>query len=103
MVSVRLRRTAENDLVDIGLESRASWGQAQMERTLRELDEAFHLLAATPRLGRQCDDIKQGYRRLKVRSPLIYYRLDAAHEVDIVRILHGKMDPTLHLRIGFVD
>ncbi|MBK8591830.1 MAG: type II toxin-antitoxin system RelE/ParE family toxin [Sandaracinaceae bacterium] len=65
-----------------------------MERTLRELDEAFHLLAATPRLGRQCDDIKQGYRRLKVRSHLIYYRLDAAHEVDIVRILHGKMDPT---------
>ena len=99
MVSVRLRRAAENDLVHIGLESRANWGQAQMERTLHGLDEALQLLTATPSLGSKCDEIRPGYRRLKVASHLIYYRLDASGDVDVVRILHCKMGPYLQLRL----
>jgi len=70
-----------------------------MVQTLRDLDEAIQSLGVSPHLGRKCDYIKPGYRRLKAGIHLIYYRLDTANDVDVVRILHGKMDPTLHLWI----
>lgn len=69
-----------------------------MVRTLRDLDNVIQSLATTPHLGPKCDHIRQGYRRMKAGIHLIYYRLDPAGDVDVVRILHGKMDPTLHLR-----
>lgn len=99
MVSVRLRRAAENDLFHIGVESREHWGNAQMQQTLRGLAEAIGMLAATPHLGHMCDFIKPGYRRLKVGAHVIYYRLDPNGDVEVARVLHGKMDPTLHLRL----
>ena len=69
MVSVRLRRAAENDLVHIGLESRANWGQAQMERTLHGLDEALdrHFGARPPRALVLCQLDIDHFKRINDR------------------------------------
>ena len=51
MASFKLRETAENDLLSIGIESRERWGDAQMRRYLKSLDDDFHALAAMPAMG----------------------------------------------------
>ena len=49
-----------------------------------------------PSLGRACDDIRTGYRRYAEGSHTIFYR-EAGGGIEIVRILHGRMDPDRHL------
>lgn len=97
MSSFRVRESAENDLFEIGLESREKWGDAQIERYIGLLVRAFHLLADMPELGKACDDIRPGWRRLPEGSHVIFYRIAEDGVVDIIRVLHSRMDPELHL------
>jgi toxin ParE1/3/4 len=48
-----------------------------------------------PSLGRACDDIRQGCRRYAEGSHTIFYR-EVGGDIEIVRILHGRMDPDRH-------
>ncbi len=48
-------------------------------------------------MGRACDDILEGYRRLPHGTHVIYYRQVAGQDVLIVRILHGAMDADVYL------
>ncbi|TWS22632.1 type II toxin-antitoxin system RelE/ParE family toxin [Tsukamurella sputi] len=41
-------------------------------------------------------EIRDGYRRYTVGSHLIFYRA-RSEGVDVVRVLHQRMDPTRHL------
>jgi toxin ParE1/3/4 len=84
-------------LFEIGLQSRDTWGEAQMTRYLAGLDHAFHLLAEAPELGATCEDIQPGYRRLPHGAHVIFYRVDDDRAVEVVRILHERMLPDRHL------
>ncbi len=103
MATFKLRESAENDLVQIGIESREQFGHVQMQRYLTQLDGAFHVLAASPRIGRAIDDVRRGVRRFPQGSHLIFYRLTEAGDVDIIRILHASMDHEAHLDDGEDD
>jgi toxin ParE1/3/4 len=48
-----------------------------------------------PSLGRACDDIRPGYRRYAEGSHIIFYR-EVRSDIEIVRVLHGRMDPDRH-------
>jgi hypothetical protein len=49
------------------------------------------MLVADPHLGRDCSHIRDGYRKYASGSHVLFYRL-ADDGVDIVRILHERMD-----------
>ncbi len=36
--------------------------------------------------------LRKGYRAAKVKSHLIFYKLSSSDEIEIVRILHERMD-----------
>ena len=40
-----------------------------------DLDSGFLTLAANPKKGRPCDDIKEGYRKHSVGKHIIFYRM----------------------------
>jgi toxin ParE1/3/4 len=42
-------------------------------------------------LGRDCGDIREGYRKYPVGSHMLFYRL-ITDGIDVVRILHRQMD-----------
>jgi toxin ParE1/3/4 len=46
-------------------------------------------------MGRACDEIREGYRKLPHGIHVIYYRLPNESELLIVRILHTTMDVDL--------
>ena len=71
----------------------------QADKYLDELNAAINSLAAILHLGVRRDNVREGYRALFVNRHAIYYRLTAT-TVDVVRVLHGQMDPDRHLEIS---
>ena len=82
---------ARDDLETIWNYTQTHWDADQAEAYLRQIQRAFETLARDPRRGRVCDEIRPGYFKFRVASHVIFYRLTAG-EVDVVRVLHGRMD-----------
>lgn len=59
---------------------------------LSRLTEQFAMLGQFPGLGRKRDEIKVGYRSITEGDYLILYRLVSQTELEIVRVVHSKMD-----------
>jgi toxin ParE1/3/4 len=96
MRKVRLHARAESDLIDIWVYSFEEWDDVQADKYLDELNAAINSLAGNPHLGVRRDNVREGYRALFVNRHAIYYRLSTT-AVDVVRVLHGQMDPARHL------
>ena len=56
------------------------------------MDKAFYDIAKMPEKGRNCDYIRLGYRKYGVGKHLIFYRQVDNNSIEIVRILHKRMD-----------
>jgi toxin ParE1/3/4 len=65
----------------------------------KQFDDAFEILAESPELGTSCDSVKSGYRKLANGSHMIFYRMLMGNEVEIVRILHKRMDSLSQLEV----
>ena len=78
--------------MDIGIYTLRTWGEEQTVRYLEDLEKCCHQLAANPGLGRACDHIRSGLRRMEHGRHVIFYRIQATGMV-ISRILHQRMLP----------
>jgi len=93
---VGLRPRAQLDLEEIAQFTSERWGSAQRRRYLALLGTALKALAANPALGRIRDDLEFDCRSFRKGRHVIFYRV-APEGVDVLRILHDAMDPSLHL------
>ncbi|MFR9749702.1 type II toxin-antitoxin system RelE/ParE family toxin [Nocardia sp. 004] len=92
-----LNPVAHTDLEQIYDYTLDRWDIDQAEYYVRELLRAFDRVAANPRSGRSCDDIRPGYFRPPTGSHMVYYRITISGVVEIMRILHQRMDTDRHL------
>jgi len=92
MPSFTLTKKAVSDLLEIGRYTEQHWGREQRDKYLAQLDACFHQAAADPFKGKECSDIRKGYRKITAGSHIIFYRQKYAAEIEIVRILHERMD-----------
>jgi toxin ParE1/3/4 len=88
----RFSHRAEADLFNIGLYTFRTWGEIQTDRYIRQLEDCCQLLADNPALGRQCDEIRPGLRRMKQGKHVVFYRQEPGG-ILICRILHQSMLP----------
>ena len=91
----RLTPLAQADLEDIWVYTFKKWSAAQADRYLRDLIAAFDDLATGRKVGRPAD-IRAGYLKHGVGAHLIYFR-SSSEGVEVVRVLHGRMDADRHL------
>ncbi|TMQ23426.1 MAG: type II toxin-antitoxin system RelE/ParE family toxin [Deltaproteobacteria bacterium] len=109
MVQVHISRPAEADLEHIFAVSLERWGEDGRARYLALVKAAFHAIASDPKgpTTRDRSALLAGTRSLhlrhvpgdhRVRDPVhvIFYRAGRA-SVEIVRVLHERMDPGDHL------
>jgi toxin ParE1/3/4 len=92
-----LSPAAQADLGQIWDYTRDRWGVDQAEEYLRELQRAIERAAANPRIGRVCDEIRPGYRKLAAGSHILFYRVSAEGIIDVGRVLHERLDVDRHL------
>ncbi len=87
-----LTKKALSDLLEIGRYTEQNWGREQRYKYLSKLDDCFQQIAESPNLGRSCSEIREGYRKITVGSHVVFYRQKTDSEIEIVRVLHRRMD-----------
>lgn len=87
---------AQRDLSSIWDFMDERWSKHQAEIDVTEIRRAFERIAESPDLGRWCDEIREGYRRYAIGSHVIFF-IEKTAGVDVIRMLHERMDPTRHL------
>ncbi len=92
-----LSPAAQRDLGQIWDYTRDRWDARRADAYLRDVQRAIELIAANPRIGTTCDGIRPGYRRLAVESHVLFYRVSLDDVVDVVRVLHQRMDVDRHI------
>jgi toxin ParE1/3/4 len=87
---------AETDLDEIWDYTEDRWGLDQAETYTRALWQRIEAVAAKPAMGQDCSDIRAGYLKIPCGSHVLFYRL-TAEGIDVVRILHERMDFERHI------
>lgn len=97
MPRYRLTVFAEADFDGIGEYTASNWGLEQAAHYLSELDQAFETLAARSTLGKDRSDLRPFMRAWHCNHHVIFFRRDGDGNVEILRILHERMDFARHL------
>lgn len=92
MKRFRFSDAADSDLRKIAEETLQRWGHAQRDSYLTEFFEAFERLAETPDIAMQMDGVRKGYRKFPQGSHVIFFRKSEIHSIEIIRVLHKRMD-----------
>ena len=95
VLRVRFTHRAESDLAEIAEYTAQNWGLAQANLYVDELESCCRALAENPALGRQCNDIRPGLRRMEAGRHVIFFR-EQGKRILVVRILHQRMLPDHH-------
>lgn len=96
MSRYRLTPRAQSDIEEIWDYTASRWDAEQAETYIRQIKAAIEVVAADPRRGRACDEVRAGYRKYPAGSHVLFYRT-TPNGVNIVRILHQRMDFERHL------
>ena len=96
MASYQLTEAAQEDLDEIYEYSILTFGLRQARDYLRGLHTSLNTLAENPRMGRDFSHVKEAARRFEYVSHSVYYRV-TDDGILVLRVLHMRMDPGLHL------
>jgi toxin ParE1/3/4 len=86
---------AETDLDEIWDYTADRWGLDQAVTYTRDIWQRIQAVAARPAMGQECSNIRTGYYKISCGSHVLFYRL-TPEGVDVVRILHARMDYDSH-------
>ena len=91
--STRLVTAARQDLGTIRRYSLKQWGQARTQEYLGAIWRALDALGQFPEQGRVVGEQSGPVRRIVTGRHVIYYRvLDERSEIEILRIIHDRID-----------
>lgn len=97
MRKFRLSAAADADMRKIAAHTLERWGKPQRDIYIAELFDAFSHLVDTPQIAAKIENIRKGYRKFPQGSHVIYFRESDTHKIEIIRVLHRRMDATAHL------
>jgi toxin ParE1/3/4 len=110
MAGFRISRLARADLQNVLAVSLERWGEDGQARYLGLLEAAFEVIASDPEgpvtrdrslVGAKLRSfhVRHARRAHGVHDPvhIIYYRWTRLGSIEVVRILHERMDPTAYL------
>jgi toxin ParE1/3/4 len=97
MAQFRLTMQAEEDFDGIGAYTVETRGLDQATKYLTKLDQTFAALAHRPALGKDRSDLRANLLSCPCNKHVVFFRRDAEGNVEILRILHERMDFARHL------
>ena len=97
MKKYRISTQAINDLNDIWLFTFRKWSKAQADRYYQQIIDEIEFVAKNFYAGKSLEHARHNYRYSPVKSHLVFYRKAEGEVVEIVRILHQRMDVKKHI------
>ena len=88
----RISEQAIDDLNDIWIYSFHKWSKEQADRYYDLIIEDIEFIAENYLIGKSAEQTRKNYRVTKIKSHLIFYRKVENEIVEIVRILHQRID-----------
>ena len=92
MAKVIIRQEAINDLTDIWNYTLYEWSENQADKYYEAIKFACKEIGENPIIGKNYTEINKRLFGLKSGKHIIFYQLISDEEVEIVRILHERMD-----------
>jgi toxin ParE1/3/4 len=97
MLKLVISPAAQQDLRNIYQYGLRTWGRSQSSDYLDLIRAHFIALTSQPRVAVDRPELAQNMHSLPVKSHVVFYRLET-HQLEIVRVLHGRQDPNRHLK-----
>jgi toxin ParE1/3/4 len=97
MKPYRISAEAINDLNSIWLYTFHKWSQEQANRYYQLLIDEIEFISENFYTGKSFENSRENYRYSPVKSHLVFYRKIDSQPIEIVRILHQRMDIKKHL------
>ena len=85
-------KKAIEDLEEIWKYTLGNWSIEQADRYYNLIINEIEFVADNYKTGKSIEHIRKDYRVTKIKSHLIFYRMGQNNKVEIIRILHQKMD-----------
>lgn len=95
-MKVKVTVAARKSLKSIEKYTAENWGATQKRKYLKALYDRFNYLAKHPKRGKPARYIAKGLHSYTEGSHIIYYRTKKSH-IEIIDILHERMEPRRHL------
>ena len=92
MAKVILRQEAIDDLNDIWNYTFEQWSENQADKYYALLKFSCKEIGENPELGLEYFGIKRNLLGLKTGKHIIFYHLISSDEIEVIRILHERMD-----------
>lgn len=87
-----ISKKANQDIEKIWLYTYENWSLEQADRYYNLILDEIEFIAENFESGKSGDYIKEGYRASIVKSHIIFYKRSKSNIVEIIRVLHQKMD-----------
>ena len=92
MASLRFTNQAVKDLNEIWKYTFENWSELQADKYYNDLIRNCTEIAAQPEIGRPYFQILKNLRGFKVNKHIIFYRQIEYYSIEVLRILHERMD-----------
>lgn len=88
---------ASDDIEKIWLYTLENWSFEQADRYIHLIFDEIEFIALNPYLGKDSNHIRKNYFCSKVKSHLIFYRVnDKSDYIEVIRVLHQRMNIENH-------
>ncbi|WP_433812639.1 type II toxin-antitoxin system RelE/ParE family toxin [Flavobacterium johnsoniae] len=92
MAKYHLTNKAVEDLAAIWNYTFSEWSENQADKYYLLLLDSCREAAENPSLGKKYDIVTEKLLGYKSNEHILFYQIISENEIEIVRILHGKMD-----------
>jgi len=92
MIKISFRRKANEDLNNIWNYTYENWSENQADKYYAAIKFDCLEIGKNPKLGKNYNGISKDLFGLKSGKHIIFYRSISEKEIEIIRILHERMD-----------
>ena len=90
--SYRISQKAVEDLEKIWNYTFDKWSPEQADRYYELIIDEIEFISNNFMTGKSMEHIRKGYRASIIKSHLVFFRMAKDNVVEIIRILHQRMD-----------
>ena len=92
MAKVILRQEAIDDLNNIWKYTLEKWSEIQADKYYATIKFACKEIGEIPNIGKEYKGVNNNLLGLKSGRHIIFYHIVSENEIEIIRILHERMD-----------